>query len=226
MKTLQLFRGDVRFQIKYGFYFIYTVFTVLYSFVLMLMPEEWRRIAGTVMIYSDPAALGLFFMGAIILLEKNQRVLNALAVSPVKVRDYLLAKVLSLSLISTAVSLLLSLAAGLRHIPAVLVVTALTSIIFSLLGLIAGAKIRSLNQYIIALLPLEAVCFIPPLISLFAAPPLLRFYPLCGAVYLINGTSKMPLYDICSLLILAVILFMIAHKMTGDMWRTLGGARI
>ena len=52
------------------FYFLYTVLTVLYAVVLLAMPESWQEKVAPILIFSDPAAMGLFFMGAIILLEK------------------------------------------------------------------------------------------------------------------------------------------------------------
>jgi fluoroquinolone transport system permease protein len=158
----------MRFQFKYGFYFIYAVFCVMYAFLLFILPEAWRENAASIMIYSDPAAMGLFFMGAIVLLEKSERVLNAIAVSPVKVSEYVAAKVISLMLISVLVALILALAARLQHILAVLLATALTSVIFTLLGIIAATRINSLNRYVLVTVPIEVVCFIPPLIYLFA----------------------------------------------------------
>lgn len=68
------------------------------------------------MIYSDPAAMGLFFMGAIVLLEKSQRVLNSLAVSPVKVSEYILSKVISLGVISSIVAMFIAITLNLDNI--------------------------------------------------------------------------------------------------------------
>ena len=226
MRLIKLTLGDMRFQFKYGFYFIYTVFSALYVFLLFIFPEAWREYAASIMIYSDPAAMGLFFMGAIVLLEKSQRVLNALAVSPVKVLEYIAAKTVSLAFISVLVSVVLALAAGLKNIPAVLASTALTSIIFTLLGLIAATKINSLNQYMLATAPLEVVCFVPPIIHLFAPTAVTRRYPLSGSISLISGGSQNPLYDIVMLLIVIACLFAVAHKSTSKMWRSLGGVRL
>ena len=64
---------DMKFQIKYGFYLLYSVLTVIYLIILLAMPESWRTAAAAILIFSDPAAMGLFFMGAIVLLEKNFR---------------------------------------------------------------------------------------------------------------------------------------------------------
>lgn len=226
MRIMKLILGDIRFQFKYGFYFIYTLFCALYVFLLFIFPETWREKAASIMIYSDPAAMGLFFMGAIVLLEKSQRVLNALAVSPVKAIEYVAAKVISLMLISVLVSLVLAFAAGLRNIPEVLFATALTSIIFTLLGLIAATKISSLNQYIIITAPLELICFVPPAIYLFVPSDIMQWYPLNGSMALISNYSRNPLRDITMLLIVIVCLLLIAQHATMKMWKSLGGVKL
>ena len=73
MKLRRLVCGDIHFQWKYGFYFIYFVLTVIYVFGITALPDNWKHNAAAIMIYSDPAAMGLFFMGAIVLLEKSQK---------------------------------------------------------------------------------------------------------------------------------------------------------
>ncbi|MEA4823599.1 MAG: hypothetical protein VB111_05720 [Clostridiaceae bacterium] len=70
MRLVHLTAGDIRFQWKYGFYILYAIFTAFYLLVLAAVPNSIRRTVATVLIFTDPAAMGLFFMGAIILLEK------------------------------------------------------------------------------------------------------------------------------------------------------------
>ena len=74
MRLGRLIRGDIHFQWKYGFYFIYFILTLLYVCAIAALPEHWKKDIAAIMIYSDPAAMGLFFMGAIVLLEKSQKV--------------------------------------------------------------------------------------------------------------------------------------------------------
>ncbi|MDL2276353.1 ABC transporter permease, partial [Breznakia sp. OttesenSCG-928-G09] len=199
MRFIKLLLGDMRFQIKYGFYFLYMVFSVVYIMLLLIFPEAWREKAASMMIYSDPAALGLFFMGAIVLLEKSERVLNALAVSPVTTIEYILSKVLSLAAISMLVSLVLAVVAGINHIPMLLLSVAFTSGIFTLLGLIIATKINSLNGYLMATVPLEILCFVPPLIYLFHPVDILRYFPLSSSMVLITRSTHSAGYDIAIL---------------------------
>ena len=72
MRLKKLFLLDMRFQAKYGFYFLYAVLTVIYIAVLFALLENWKEKAAVILIFSDPASMGLFFMGAIVLLEKSQ----------------------------------------------------------------------------------------------------------------------------------------------------------
>ena len=82
MKLRRLVRGDIHFQWKYGFYFIYFVLTVIYVFGITALPDNWKHNAAAIMIYSDPAAMGLFFMGAIVLLEKSHIAGKSIRVHP------------------------------------------------------------------------------------------------------------------------------------------------
>jgi fluoroquinolone transport system permease protein len=72
---------DIRFQFRYGFYFLYAVLTVIYIAAISLLPAAWVQNAVAIVLFSDPAALGFFFMGGILLLEKGERLHDALFVS-------------------------------------------------------------------------------------------------------------------------------------------------
>ncbi|MDR1530717.1 MAG: ABC transporter permease [Clostridiales bacterium] len=178
------------------------------------------------MIYSDPAAIGLFFMGAVVLLEKSQRVLNALAVSPVKIHEYMIGKIVSLAAVSALAALFIALAAGLDNIPTVLAATVLTSAVFTLLGLTAAAKINSLNQYLIVIVPLEVICILPPIIFLFNQDAIARLYPLSASMALISGSSQNPPQDVLIILIIIACLFAAAYRSTVKMWKSCGGVKL
>ena len=81
MKLKGLILGDIRQQYKYGFYALYTLFTLVYIAVLRILPMQWKELCTTTLIFSDPVLIGLMFMGAIILFEKSEKVMQALAVS-------------------------------------------------------------------------------------------------------------------------------------------------
>lgn len=117
MRIVCLLKGDIRQQWKYGFYGLYLILTLIYAGVLSILPSNWKVTGTALIIFSDPAALGLFFMGAVILLERSQRVLESLAVSPVRPEEYIVSKALSLALISTLAAAVLGVVGGSPSLP-------------------------------------------------------------------------------------------------------------
>lgn len=225
MRLKNLIAWDMKFQLKYGFYFIYTVFSLLYILFLSVIPATWREKTAALLIFSDPAAMGLFFMGAIVLLEKSQRVLNAVAVSPLKVSEYIISKVVSLLVITEIVALVLALTAGGKHLGQTLFGTAVSSIIFTLIGLIAGTRVNSLNQFIFIMIPTEIVCFIPPVFYMFGSWRGLWFYPFNTMLSIIEGKGG----NIVGLILTAVLVAVLAvsaYRNTERMFKSIGGVKL
>ena len=149
-----------------AFTFYMQCLTLIYiASAFLRFPDNWKEKAAAILIFSDPASMGLFFMGAIVLLEKSQHTTCALAVSPVHATEYVIAKVSSLSAISLVVAAILALAADADNLHIVLLGTFLSSVIFTLFGIIVATKIASLNQFILWTVPIEAVCFVPAIFA-------------------------------------------------------------
>lgn len=220
MRLVSLIIWDIKFQVKYGFYFLYGILTPLYVFVLLSMPQPWQKNAAALLIFSDPAAMGLFFMGAIVLLEKSQRVPCAFAVSPVRAMEYVIAKVVSLGAIALVSAAILAIAAKVENLAYSLLGTAISGVIFTLLGIIIATKITSLNQFVLWTIPIEAIGFIPAILHLFEiAPAVLRFYPagLCMDMIAGNDTTVIGLLIVTALI---MALLVAAGKCVLIMWKS------
>lgn len=227
MRIKSLLKGDVGFQFKYGFYFLYLIFTAFYIGVLFALPIEWREKAALLMIFTDPAALGLYFMGAIILLEKSERVLDSIAVSPVKPLEYVLSKLVSLSIISTAAGMTIGLAGGVLN--NVFYFTAgvfLGSCLFSAVGLMIAARIATLNAFIIATIPASLILTIPSIAYLFGIKadwmilhPGVSVIELCA-----NGQNAFPALLILS--IWTLIFFGLSCRIVERMLQAVGGVKL
>lgn len=227
MRIWRLTAGDIRFQWKYGFYILYAIFTAGYLLTLSAVPEGVRRIVATVMIYTDPAAMGLFFMGAIILLEKSQRVNSALAVSPTQDWEYMLSKLLSLALIGLLVGGILAVAGGIVNLPLCLLATALSSFLCSACGLIAAERSRSLNQFVLLAVPFELVLCLPPALLLFGYnDPWLMLHPGVAAVWLIYGNLPSASLCLLSLALWCVPALYFCHKSVRRYFEQSGGASV
>ncbi len=177
MKRLpHAFLSDVRYQWRYGFYFIYGFLTVCFIVVLRLLPEDWRQTALVATLLADPALLGLLFIGGLMQLERGEGILDALFSSPLRPAEYILSKALSLGLISTAVSVIVSMGSGVAGINyAILVPSVLVgSMCFTLIGLAVSVNLKSMNAFLSVDGLWEAALLLPPLLLMFG----IAFWPL------------------------------------------------
>lgn len=227
MRLTALLTGDVRFQYKYGFYFIYVVFSVLYIGLLHAFPEAWRGKAAILMIFSDPSAMGLFFMGAILLFEKSEHVLNSIAVSPVKPLEYVLSKLASIGIIATVVGLAIGISAGVVTHPFFFIAGVfLCSCIFSSIGLILACNVSSLNQFVLATIPAELLINIPAVLWLFGyRRSWLALHP--GVSMMTLCTGEGPLVPALLILLLwTALMIFVACRTVEKMLQSVGGVTL
>jgi fluoroquinolone transport system permease protein len=224
MRLKALLIGDVRFQIKYGFYIIYAVFSALYISLLFAFPAAWRDKAATLMIFTDPAAMGLYFMGSIVLLEKSERTLNSIAVSPVRPREYMQSKLLSIAVISVIVAVLIAFFGHREMISLYFIVGVfLCSCLFSAVGLIVAARSMTLNAFVLSTIPAELVITVPAIAYLFGWDHRwLLFHPgVCMIELSRNGRYALPAVLILTLW--TVLAAVVAEKASSKMFVTMGG---
>jgi fluoroquinolone transport system permease protein len=227
MRLKSLLLGDIRIQIKYGFYFIYAVLTVLYIGLLFAFPVSWREKATILMIFTDPAAMGLYFMGSMILFEKSERTLNSIAVSPVKPREYVLSKLLSIAVISTLVAVIIAFF-GYQAVISIyfLIGVFLGSCLFSAVGLIVAAKSETLNDFILSTIPAELIINAPAIAYLFGwEKRWLLLHPGVSMIELCKG-GRSALFASLILLLWTVLAAYLAEKTASKMFQTMGGMKL
>ncbi|MGA9399819.1 ABC transporter [Haladaptatus sp.] len=185
-------RWDVRLQRRYGFYTVYAVLTAFYvvAFVGLELPASVAERGLVFIVLSDPAVLGFYFIAALVLIEKREGVLDALVVSPLGVRGYLVSKVASLTLLAVVVATVLALVvhpSGV-NVPLLVLGVALTSIPFVLVGFVSVARFDSINDYFLSALLYGAVLY-APLLSFFGLfdTPVFYLLPVRPALILIDG---------------------------------------
>ena len=156
-------KWDLLLQYKYGFYYVYAIVTFLYIILLRQLPEGLLGIATTFAIFTDPAFLGFFFIGAIVLFEKSEQTLDALTVTPLKINEYIYSKTLSLTILALLTSLIIAIFSyGLNvNYLSLIVGVILTSFFFTLVGFIAVARFNTLNEYFLTSVFYMIVLVIP-----------------------------------------------------------------
>ncbi|WP_033165340.1 hypothetical protein [Clostridium sp. KNHs205] len=227
MRIKSLLIGDIRFQFKYGFYFLYLVFTILYICLLYVLPARWREQGAVLMVFTDPAAMGLFFMGAIVLFEKGERVLDSIAISPVKSMEYVISKLVSIGLISTIVGLLIGLGGGVISNPLLFAAGVFFgSCLFSAVGLMVAANIRTLNQFIVATIPAEIIINLPAIAWLFGWKPrwLIAHPGVCIMELCQNGKWALLAFPI--LIFWTILSVLLAQHVMSKSLRSLGGVKL
>ncbi len=149
-RLVALVRHDLRLQARYGIYLAYGFVVAFYVVVLVGLGDLLPSWAIGVLLYSDPAAVGFFFLGALMLLEKGEGVRMALAAAPPGAVDYFVGKVITLTGLSVLAALIIVLAV---HPDADLVLLligqALTSLSFIGLGVPLALRFRTVNGYLV-----------------------------------------------------------------------------
>ena len=164
-RLLTLAFHDARLQYRYGIYAAYAFVLAFYIAVLVGAGPYLPAWAPGLIIFTDPAALGFFFLGALMMLEKSERIRAALGVAPISPFDYLAGKVITLTgmaVISSAILVLFI------HEPAnpalLLLAVGLTSIMYVGIGVPIALRFRTVNGYMIGssgfLIPLIAPGFV------------------------------------------------------------------
>lgn len=219
--------GELRFAWKYGIIPLYALLMAVYLLLLSATAASARFSAAGVIIFTDPAAMGLFFMGAMVLLEKSQRVNCALAVSPVRVWEYIAAKAFALMAVGLAVALAIGIAAGMNLAGTALSVL-LSSVLFTLLGMIAACGSDSLNRFLILTIPIELVAFIPALFYWFGSiqSPLWLLHPGVATVALLAESTSLWPPAAASLLAWDALAFWLCRRTVERYFIGLGGGRL
>ncbi|WP_334074547.1 MULTISPECIES: ABC transporter permease [Paenibacillus] len=219
MKGVSLFLFDLRFQWRHGFYGVYLFVCFCYWILLRFVPENYREITATVLTFSDPAALGLILAGGIVLLEKDQGIHDPLFVTPVYVRDYLLSKATSLTVLSLTAGWIIHLSSG--SLPsssfAFSAGVVLTSTFMTLLSIGVAARYRTVNSFIL-MTQVYAMPVVLPLLGFFDLwhSNLFLGLPTEGTLRLLqfdhNGSPGNMLYSLTILTVWNVAVYFWAHR--------------
>lgn len=168
MKLKSLLIGDLKFQYRYGFFFVYAIFVLIYISISSVVAESIKSQIVLLMIFSDPVILGLVFSGSMIHLELDEKTFQALIVSPIDYKTYTISKLASFSFISLIVSLIIGYATNsISNIIIFSIGIILGSIIFTSFGLIISFISKSLNQFMLQIIPIMVLILLPGAYDLF-----------------------------------------------------------
>jgi len=195
-----MLKKEITLQWRQGFWLVYFVFTAIYVTILLSLPEKNRMLVSLILILSDTTMLGVIFIGALVLLEKQQAVIQSLFVTPLEPSQYIWSKTISLSLIAISMSILVYLPVW--HFTAytllLMACIAFTAGTFVLLGLGLAARIDTINQYFGLLMGVSMLLILPVLpYMLLDQQALFLFLPYVASLDLMLGAmNPLPLWRI------------------------------
>ncbi len=214
-------RRDVLTQARSGFYVVGGFLTLVWITLFSFIPADFRAehaarfVAAFVPINS--LITTFFFVGALVLLERNEGTLLGILVTPLRPAEYLLAKVVTLSVLAsveTLLVLLFAFGAG-GNLPLLVTSTLLVGVVYTLLGFVAVTPFDTITDY---LLPMTGyvVLMLLPVLSLWWNHPLFYAHPLTPLVTALratyNPTAGLLVYGVGGTLILAIVAFTWANR--------------
>ncbi len=196
--------------------------TAMYAVILYFikdLPQVDRFLV--LLIFNDPAIIGMFFVGLSVIMEKNDAVLPALFVTPVSQHMYLISRVLALSLIGWACAVGMALALLDPDIAWIHFSSGVfgTCIIFSLAGVFVVSYTSEFLGFMLRSIPVMILLSFP-LLNYFGLTDiaLFEFMPIQGALNLIvmslgPTVEMMPVYlSYISLLLWIPLLYFIVYR--------------
>jgi len=166
---------------RYKIIHISILSVILYFLTTQAIEDMNRPIFHSLLLFFDPAIIGIMFVGALVLFEKSENVLQALIITPMKTNDYLLSKITSLTIlscISAAIFItLMNIFGGIDfNILFLASGIILTSILLILFGFILVSRLKSINEYLLAMALFFLVLTFPPMLHLSGLYENVMFY--------------------------------------------------
>jgi fluoroquinolone transport system permease protein len=144
-------RCDLRLQIRNGFYAATLFISAFWAAILLQAGALDLRWLLPPMVIGNLLIGTFFFIGALVLLEKGEGTLTAQVVTPLRVGEYLSAKLITLSGLALAETLILvPVIAGWRFDALLLVAgVLLAAALYCLFGFVAVARYTAINEYLL-----------------------------------------------------------------------------
>lgn len=155
-RTFVALRRDLRLAWRQGFWLAYALVCLSYVLVLQLFDsgsagDGLRGLLIKLVVFSDPSVLGFFFIGGLMLLERSEGTLYGGFASPLRVEEWMLAKLGSLTLLAVVASFAIALPLCGEHVRPLWLLAAIvpTSTCFVLVGIVAGTRFSTVNRYLL-----------------------------------------------------------------------------
>ena len=167
----------LRVQYRSGFVHVYlavTLFTVV--IVRGLLPVAWREVIVPILLLTEYGVIGVYMVGAQSYLARNEKSTEALAVTPLRHTERVVATVLAATLVAMSAGVLLFVGLLGADVRLLLLIAPLfaTTVLAGSVGLIVSSRYPEFTRFIIGSIPVVTL-FSLPLLSYFELVPRYTF---------------------------------------------------
>ena len=170
---LSMMLWDFKLQLRYYFWIVGFVLSFVWFGLLSLMPSELSALWIPVLLFVDICAIGVFFVGGMLYLDRSQGTMEVIAVMPIATSTWILSRILSLSILCSVFGLIIIMVRAesvvwIRAVPAVF----LSSALYTSLGFLIVCPFKKLMNYILIMALTIALLNLPLLgyLEMFDSP--------------------------------------------------------
>lgn len=212
-RLLHAMRWELLVQFRQNIFYAALFVALLWSAVLFQIPDAAIVPMLVSILFLDLSVFGFFFMAALYYLEKGDRVLEGLVVTPLRVVEYLTTKIVTLSALSVVVGAVVTLLVygfSLQWGWYVLAVVGMSAPI-SLLGFVLAARYNGINEFLVPGIFFLMVMQLPLLdyLGIWESPLLYLVPSQPGMILLEAAFGSAPVWEIgYAIAYLALLIFL------------------
>ncbi len=165
-RLIAAIKWDVLLQAKYGLYAAGSVVTIMWISILYFLPDESMAYAIPMVLFGDLAVVGYLFIAAMMYFEKGQGSIEAVIVTPLREREYIIAKLASILVyvIGTTIIMILFLSIFKTfevHLLVLILGAIFISLFFTELGFLLSSKYKTFTDFLLPTSLLLMILTIP-----------------------------------------------------------------
>ena len=192
-RLISTMRLDLRLQFRNGFYYAAIFVVVIFTILLRQLPQDVVTFLLPPFLLTNMVINTFYFVAGLVLLEKGEGTLEAQIVTPLRTREYLTSKAVTLSIMSLVEAMLIvALTRGLdlRWLPLIAAIL-MVGPLYVLIGFTLVSRYDSLNEYLFPSF-IYTMFFSIPLIYYFGlwSGPLFYLHPLQPALVLLQAAFE------------------------------------
>ncbi|MCP4162412.1 MAG: hypothetical protein GY760_20270, partial [Deltaproteobacteria bacterium] len=141
---------NIKLQFRQGFYYAWIFVTIFYICILYFLPPNLKELALPIIMLSEPSPFAMIFTGAIVLMERNEKMFENLFITPLPIKTYIYSKMISIAIPATFCTLLICSLNSKFSLKLLLLIPAvsLTTFFFVVFGLIISASAKDIISFI------------------------------------------------------------------------------